>query len=247
MTAWWIVAVAATGLLASGWIRAQVFIHSVMPGQPWRTACAHCDHVLVPAWYAWAWLPRSHCPHCNHKVGPHTGTVEVVAVGATGLLARTSHDPLVVAAVLVFAVAGTALGFIDLAVHRLPNRLTQPTFAITLTVLAMDAVWMHRPGAILSALAGAVTSAGVYLLLVVFGGGSGDVKLSLSIGLVLGWHSWATAVAGVVAGLALTSLCALAMVLARRRKRGDDIAHGPGLLTAALTLTIIASSSASLP
>jgi len=242
VTGWWIVAAAATGLLASGWIRAQVFIHSVMPGQPWRTACPHCDHVLVPSCFAWAWLPRSHCPHCNHKIGPHTGTVEVVAVGATGLLATTTHDPLVLVVLLVVAAAGTALAFIDLTVHRLPNRLTVPTVVITLMLLATDAVWTHQRGAFFAALAGVATSAGVYLLLAVFGGGMGDVKLSLSTGLILGWHGWATALVSAVAGLALTSLCALGLVLAGRRKRGDHIAHGPGILAAALVLTIVAGA-----
>jgi len=240
VTRWWIVAAAATGLLAPGWIRAQVFIHGVMPGQPWRTACPHCDHVLVPAWYARAWLPRSHCPQCNRRIGPRTGTLEAVTVGTTSVLATTTDDPLVLAAVLVFAVAGTTLGFIDLAVHRLPNRLTQPTFAIAFTLLAMDAVWMHRPNAFLAALAGAATGAGVYLLLAFLGGGVGDIQLSLSTGLILGWHSWATALAGTVAGLALTSVCALGMVLAGRRKRGDHIAHGPGIIAATLVLTVVA-------
>jgi hypothetical protein len=45
---------------------------------------------------------------------------------------------------------------------------------------------------------------------------------------------------GTVAGFALTSLGAAALLLAGRRKRGDHIAHGPGMLAAALAVAIIA-------
>jgi leader peptidase (prepilin peptidase) / N-methyltransferase len=169
--------------------------------------------------------------------------VEAVTMSATVPLAWTVHDPLVLAAFLVFAVAGTALAFIDLAVHRLPDRLTLPAFTAAATLLVVDAAWQHRLGDIAAALAGAAGSAGVYLVLaLIAGGGAGDVKLALGTGLVLGWHGLAAVLLGVVAGFAFTSLCAAVMVAARRLKRGDHIAHGSGMLAAALVVTIIAAA-----
>jgi leader peptidase (prepilin peptidase)/N-methyltransferase len=230
-------------VIAAGWVRAQVFIHSVPPGLPWRTACPHCHHILFRAWHAAVWLSGSRCPSCRRRIGPHPGAVETVTAGAFGLLAATHHDWLVLAALLPLAVAGTGLAFIDLAVHRLPNRFTLPMFVITLTLLGTASAWQHRLSTLLTAVAGAATSAAVYLLLaIIANGGVGDAKLAVSTGAVLGWHSWATAVVGIVAGLALTSLFALALVLTGRRKRRDHLAQGPGMLAATLALTSIAAA-----
>jgi len=239
---WWVTtAAAATGVLTAGWVRGQVFIHSVPPGPPRRTVCPHCHRVPFKAWRAAVWLPGSRCGSCRQRVGAPLGTVEAITAGGCGLLGATQHDWLVLAAFLPVAVAGTGLALIDLAVRRLPNRLTLPIFAIALTLLAIDAAWQHRPAAIAAALAGAATSTGIYLLLaLIAGGGVGDAKLALSTGTVLGWHGWTTALFGVMASLALTSLFALALVLTGRRKRGDHIAHGPAMLAAALTLATIA-------
>jgi len=242
----WVVAAAVAGVIAASWVRAQVFIHSVPPGLPWHTACPHCHHIPFRAWHAVVCLPGSRCPSCRRRIGPPRGAVETVTAGACGLLAATHRDWLVLAALLPVAVAGTGLAFIDLAVHRLPNRLTLPMFAITLALLGTAAVSLHRPAAIAAALAGAATSAGVHLLLaIVAGGGVGDAKLALSTGAVLGWHGWTTALVGVVAGLALTALVALALVLTGRRKRGDHIAHGPGMLAASLALAAIGAVGSS--
>jgi len=241
-----VAAAAAAAVFAAGWVRAQVFIHSMPPQQPWRTACPHCQHPVITSGHAWAWLPRSRCPHCRHRIGPRATVVEAVTVSAVALLAWTVNDPLVLSAFLVFAVAGGALAFIDLAVRRLPDRLTVPAFTVAATLLAIDAIWHHRLADGVGAFGGAVASAGFYLLLAfIAGGGMGDVKLALGTGLLLGWHGWAAVLLGVTAGFALTALFAAAMVLAGRLKRGDHLAHGPGMLAATLAVTVIADSVAS--
>ncbi|HET8659165.1 MAG TPA: A24 family peptidase [Micromonosporaceae bacterium] len=232
--------VAAAGVLAAGWVRAQVFIHGVAPQQPWRTVCPHCQHPVITSRLAYAWSPRSRCPHCRDRIGPRAAIVEATTGGAAALLAWTATDPLVLVAFLVFAFAGTALAFVDLAVHRLPDRLTLPVFTAVATLLAVDAIWHHRLANGVGAIAGAAASAAFYLLLaIIAGGGAGDIKLALGTGLVLGWHGWATIPIGMLLGFALTSLCAAAMVLTGRLKRGDHIAHGPGMLAAVLAVTIV--------
>jgi len=236
-----VAAATTAGVLGAGWVRAQVFIHSVPAKQPSRTGCPHCAHPLITTRQAWAWLPRSRCPHCRNRIGPRPALVETVTASAAALLAWTVHDPLTLSAFLMFAVAGTALAFIDLAVHRLPDRLTLPAFTVTATLLAADATWHHRPASGIDAIASAAGSAAFYLLLAIIAdGGAGDMKLALGTGLVLGWHGWATVPIGVLLGFALTSAGAAAMLLTGRLKRGDHIAHGPGMLTAALALTIVA-------
>lgn len=239
-----VAAAAAAGGLAAGWVRAQVFIHSVPAQRPWRTTCPHCQHPVITSRYAWARLPQSRCPHCRNRIGPRAAVVEAVTVSAVVLLAWTVNDPLVLSASLVFAVAGGALAFIDASVHRLPDRLTVPAFAVAATLLAVDAVWHRRLADLVGALGGAVASAGFYLLLAfIADGGMGDVKLALGAGLLLGWHGWAVVLLGVTAGFALTALFGAAMVLAGRLKRGEHLAHGPGMLAATLAVTVIAGIS----
>ncbi len=175
-----VAAVAVAGVLAAGWVRAQVFIHSVAPQQPWRTACRRCQHPVITSRLAYAWLPRSRCPHCRDRIGPRAAIVEATTGGVAVLLAWTTTDPLVLLAFLVFAVAGTALAFVDLAVHRLPDRLTLPVFIAAATLLAVDAIWHHRLANGIGAMAGAAASAAFYLLLaIIAGGGAGDIKLAL--------------------------------------------------------------------
>jgi leader peptidase (prepilin peptidase) / N-methyltransferase len=224
---WTLAAAATAGVLAAGWVRAQVFIHSVPPQRPWRTACPHCDQPLITSRYGWAWLPHSRCPSCGIRIGPRATVVEIVTASVAAALAWTVHGPLAMVAFLAVAVAGTALTLTDLAVQRLPDRLTLPAFLTAAALLAVNAVWQHRLTSIAGALAGAAASAGVHLLLaLIAGGGVGGVKLAMSTGLILGWLGWAPLVLGTVAGFALTSLGAAALVLAGRRKRGDHIAEG---------------------
>jgi leader peptidase (prepilin peptidase)/N-methyltransferase len=241
---WTLAAAATAGVLAAGWIRAQVFIHSVPPQRPWRTACPHCNQPVITFRYGWAWLPHSRCRSCGSPIGPRATVVEIVTASMAAALASTVHGPLAVIAFLAVAVAGTALALTDLAVQRLPDRLTLPAFVTAAALLAVDAVWQHRITSIAVALAGAAASAGVHLLLaLVAAGGVGDVKLAMSTGLILGWLGWAPLVLGTVAGFGLTSLGAAALVLAGRRKRGDYIAHGPGMIAAALAVTIISGAT----
>jgi leader peptidase (prepilin peptidase)/N-methyltransferase len=175
-----VAAVAAAGVLAAGWVRAQVFIHSVAPQQPCRTACPRCQHPVITSRHAYAWTPRSLCPHCHDRIGPRAAIVDATTAGAAALLPWTATDPLVLVAFLVFAVAGTALAFVDLAVHRLPDRLTLPVFAAVATLLAVDAIWHHRLANGIGAMAGAAASAACHLLLaIITGGGAGDIKLAL--------------------------------------------------------------------
>ncbi|MBI1758179.1 MAG: prepilin peptidase [Actinobacteria bacterium] len=234
------VAVVVGGITA-GWVRAQVFIHSVDPHQAWRTTCPHCTLPLITSHHARAWLPHARCPHCRRQIGPPTGVVEATMILTMAALAWTVTDPLLLATLLVFTTTGVALVFTDLAVHRLPDRLTLPMFAVTATLLTTDVVTHHHPGAGVTALAGAVGTSGFYLLLTLTaGGGGGDVKLALSTGLMLGWHGYLAIVAGLVLGFALTAIGATWRLLTGRLSRGEDIAHAPGMVTATLAVALTA-------
>jgi hypothetical protein len=100
-------------VIAAGWVRAQVFIHSVPPQQPWPSACpalrTSADH-LPPrqGMAATIALPQWSKPHWTRA-----GVAEAATVSATVPLRWTVHDPLVLAAYLLTGLAGTALAYID--------------------------------------------------------------------------------------------------------------------------------------
>lgn len=119
----------------------------------------------------------------------------------------------------------------DLRWRRLPDVLTIPA---ALGVCA--AAFVLQP----VALVGGVLWAGTQLLVAgmlarqrgAYPLGGGDIKLSLSLG-VLSW--WAAGYLGVLAAMGVSSLLS-AMIMGLMRKR--DVAHGPAMLVATATVML---------
>ncbi len=136
------------------------------------------------------------------------------------------------------ALVGTAVGLAllvtaDLAVHRLPDRLTLPT-AVWLVCcwLALCVAGAPWAGLGRAALAGVVLGTGFLLLCLLSPGGIGlgDAKLAAVLGLVLGWFGWAEVLAAVVAAFGLGGLFAIGLLLTRRATRRTAVAFGPWLV-----------------
>jgi hypothetical protein len=77
-----VIAAGAVGLVAAGWVRGQVFVHSVPSGQPWRASCPHCATTLVACRQVWAWLPRADCPAA--KAGRRSASSSAYACSSPG-------------------------------------------------------------------------------------------------------------------------------------------------------------------
>ncbi len=138
---------------------------------------------------------------------------------------------------------GVALGAVDVAVHRLPDRLTLPAYPVLVVLLGAAAVIGHDGGALVRALLAGVALTASYLLLALVRPGQlggGDVKLAGLIGLGLGWIGWPTVIAGAVLGFAATALVSLALLAMRRISLRSAICFGPFMLGGAL-LAILAS------
>ena len=138
---------------------------------------------------------------------------------------------------------GVALSAIDIAVHRLPDRLTLPAYPVLVALLAVPAVTGHHGGALARALLAGVALAVGYLLLAVLRPGQlglGDVKLAGLAGLALGWLGWPTLVLGAALGFVLCAVVSLALLAARRISLHSAICFGPFLLGGAM-LAMLAS------
>lgn len=143
---------------------------------------------------------------------------------------------LVLVAYLYLAASGIALALIDLDVHRLPNSLVLPGYAVGASLLGTAAVLSGEPGRLLSAGIGALGLAAFYLLLAVArpgGMGMGDVKLAGVLGMFLGFVGWGALVVGAFAAFVLGGLFSIALILARRAGRAARIPFGPWMLAGA--------------
>jgi leader peptidase (prepilin peptidase) / N-methyltransferase len=135
-----------------------------------------------------------------------------------------------------------ALSAIDIAVQRLPNRLTLPAYPVMVALLGVAAVFGHSGGSLVRALLGGVALATVYLFLAVVRPGqlgAGDVKLAGLTGLALGWVGWPVVVFGAALGFVLSALISLALLAARRITMRSSISFGPFMLGGALLAIVL--------
>lgn len=219
----WLPAIAVTPLLR--WLVAH---HSVEGGQPWRTRC-DCGQRLWPA----ACGPSGRCPTCSRRIGPPPYAFEAVMATAITLVIIAPMSGWERTAYLWWTAGAAVLAFTDLAVLRLPHRITAATTAGFLGLLAATGdedslVRAVLAGALLTLLLGvpAITSDGM---------GWGDVTLAFLVGSSLGWHSWTTFWAGTLVGLGTATGTAIALRLTGRLVSGSHLPLGPFLLAAGLT------------
>lgn len=134
---------------------------------------------------------------------------------------------------LSFLVIGIRLSCIDLAEHRLPNRLVFALAVCSSALLAGASISSADPARFLRAMACGVLVFSSMLGLAVFaptGLGMGDVKLGFVTGLFLGWIGWEWAYWGTFIGFGFGALWALILLARRRGSWSTAIAFGPCML-----------------
>jgi leader peptidase (prepilin peptidase)/N-methyltransferase len=227
-------------------LRWAVLVHSVPSDQPWRRACPHCDTPFRPPAGLAALLPTARCGSCDQRIGAPPYLLEVAALAAAALVVVAvvsgGHTLWETVAFAGWAAAAVALTFIDLAVHRLPDRLTLPAAAWVLAWLGVAAATAGVGSAWVRAAAAAlVCGLGFALATLIFGArgfGLGDAKMALGAGALLGWLGWTALVAGLLLSFLASGLTATALLIARRVGRRDTLPFGPFL--AAGTLVTLA-------
>lgn len=231
----WTAAGALVGLPVGTMLRGQVCRLSVRGGEPDEAACRECGEPLPGA-------PALRCWHCGSWLGA-PAAIELVTAAVIGLLfARFGPQPALAAYAYLGAI-GVALTQIDLAVQRLPDRLTLPAYPALFLVLALAAASTGDGAALLRALLGGLALGGGYLMIgLVSGGqlGGGDIKLAGLVGLALGWLGWRSLITGACLGFVLAAIISLGLLAGRRISRHAMISFGPYLLGGAM-LAVLAS------
>jgi leader peptidase (prepilin peptidase)/N-methyltransferase len=244
----WVIAGAVVGLLAGPRMRATVFAWSTSSGQPPRRECPACSSQILPGRWRWrSLLPvTGRCPACQDRIGPYPLAAEFAAAVALAAVAARVPSGWELAALAWLALIAVPLAFTDIAVHRLPDRLTAAAFAGALVLLAVAAITGHEPGRLARAEIGAAALACFYLALCLIRPGEmglGDAKLGASIGLVLGWASWQVLLTGTFAGFALAAIYGGERLVAHRATRATQLPLAPFILLGALAVLALLRSS----
>lgn len=148
----------------------------------------------------------------------------------------------VVWAWLAVALVGAVLSFVDLAHHRLPDRLVLILYAAVLVLLLIPAIAAGDWAAYLRALLAAVAMFAAYFLLALIypaGMGMGDVKLAGALGLALGFLGWGYVIVGFFAAFFLGSFIGLGLMVLRKASRKTPIPFGPFMIVGAVVAVLL--------
>lgn len=223
---------------------------------PKRSACPSCgalitarDNLPVLSWLAL----RGRCRSCDAAIGARYLAVEVVTALLFAGVAWVHHDQLLLlGTLLIFTWAMVVATAIDLEWRIIPNRLTYPLPLALLVPLAVHAAMTDtfadlRRGVI----AGLAIPLGMFLLSELFrllrgqaGMGMGDVKLAVSLGLVVGYLGGLQLVAFAYATIISAVLVAMTLVLSGRAKLASRIPFGPYLAAGAMVTVLFPDASA---
>ena len=158
----------------------------------------------------------------------------VPTAAAAGGLAGVLADPWLAAAAWIYLVGAVSVVWIDLDVHRVPDRVLRrwaPVLlaAVVLAAAAGTAGW----GVLVTAILAAAAMGALFLVLAVVGSmGLGDVKLAGVTGLMLGALGWSAVTTGVVAGFGVGADAALTRLL-RVDITDSHHAFGPAIIIGA--------------
>jgi leader peptidase (prepilin peptidase) / N-methyltransferase len=260
---WLLVAVLAVAGLLVGWcLRAVVVPLAVPVERPLRTGCPGCGRRIAPApgrrapsqahdasvtgrGRRLASFSAGHCAACRARIGPPPLALELPTAILFGALAARVHPGPVLAAACWLAACAVALGYIDVAVQRLPDVLTAPAYVGTAGLLLAAAASGGHWSYLLRAFLGGLALAAAYSLLVLASRsaiGLGDAKLAASLGTVLAWLGWPTLLAGTFVSFLLAAVYGLALLVARRVTLKQRIPFGPFMI-AGTFLALLASAA----
>jgi leader peptidase (prepilin peptidase) / N-methyltransferase len=236
-----LVAAALLGLVVGSFVN--VVIHRLPRGESLlrpRSCCPRCG-VAIGAWrnvpvLSWLIL-RGRCGGCAGSISVRYPLVELATAVLFG--AVTARFGLVPAlpAYLYLAAVAVALAMIDIDVHRLPDRIVLPSYAVAGLLLAPAVAaggdWWAA-GRALAAMA--ALWCGFFLVATAYPGGMGfgDVKLAGLLGLFLGWLGWGSVLVGTFAGFFFGAVVGVVLMAMGRAGRRSPVPFGPFLLAGAL-------------
>jgi leader peptidase (prepilin peptidase)/N-methyltransferase len=215
-------------------LRHGVVADAVPAGSERRTGCERCAAPIGPGAELRPLTPLGRCAGCGARVGAPPYAVEAVALGVAALVLLAGRPVPETLALLWWAGWVIPLVFIDLAVHRLPDRYTYPAAIGVLGLLGLAALtgtgdgdaWWRASAAGIGA---GAFFAGTTLLLGRRGFGLGDAKLAVSTVALLGWWGWPAVFLGLFVAFTASALVSLTLLATRRLRWSAHLPFGPFL------------------
>lgn len=212
---------------------------AVPAGEPYRRGCPRCDLPIGRPGSLRPLTPLARCAGCDGRVGAPPFTVELALLLVLVLLVISHRSVLESLAFAWWAGCAVPLAFIDVAVRRLPDRLTYPAAAGTAALLGMAALAVGDGTAWLRALLAGAGLAAAFATSTLLHGrrgfGAGDAKLALSSVLILGWLGWEWVLSGLLVAFAGSALTALALLATGRIGWSGQLPFGPFLILGTLS------------
>ena len=195
------------------------------------------DNIPVLSWLAL----RGRCRHCANPISIRYPLVELGCAALFAAIAARfvgTPDAGAIPAFLYLAAVGLALALIDLAVKRLPNALTLPSYLVAPLLLLPAALAGPGISAWLRGLAGMAALYVLYWLLWFVGKGRlmgfGDVKLAGVLGCYLGYLGWGPWAVGLLGGFVAGALGGVLLIARGRARMKSQVPYGPYMLVGAL-------------
>ncbi|MHB1568611.1 MAG: prepilin peptidase [Acidimicrobiales bacterium] len=212
-----------------------VVIYRVPRGESILRPGSHCprcgsalgarDNVPVVSWIAL----RGRCRYCETAISPRYLAVEVltaVLFASAGLrLGFSAALPAALAAIAVLV----ALSVIDLERLILPKKVVYAGLIAEIILLVFASVHDHAWSRLGVAGACAVAWFTFFFLINLVAPralGFGDVRLSLLLGVFLGWFGWRYAVVGFFLANLVGAVVGLGLIVTRRMDRSQPVPYG---------------------
>ncbi|GGI07359.1 prepilin peptidase [Egicoccus halophilus] len=223
--------------------------------EPKRSACPTCgamvaprDNVPVLSFL----LLRGRCRACGAGISPRYAVVELTTALLFAAVTWVWGWHPLLPALLVFVWALVVATAIDLEHRIIPNRLTYrlPFVLLPLVVLAaaLDGDWAALRGGVIWAL---VVPAVMFTFAELFrlvrgqaGMGMGDVKLAVSIGLVVGNLGGVHLVAFAYATIGAAVVVVVGLLVSGRARLASRVPFGPYLAAGSLVVVLAPDASA---
>jgi leader peptidase (prepilin peptidase)/N-methyltransferase len=209
------------------------------------SACPKCstpirwyDNIPVVSWL----VLRGRCRACGAPISPRYLVVELAggALFAGSAVEFGAHWD-AVAFMALFA-GLLALSWIDIEHLRLPTKIVYTTTGIVAALLLVSAAWDGQWHRLFIAVICSAVWFVFFFLLNFFAPkylGFGDVRLSVVLGLSLGWLGVGYVFVGFFAANFIGLLISLALIATKRMKRDQSIPYGVYLSLAVLFMTFV--------
>lgn len=167
------------------------------------------------------------------------------ALGFCFPLLPLARNPFGMAGLLGLTVLFAHLFTIDFGEFRLPNVLTQSCMLLALGTVLLSGFFGGFPDgrqSMTNALIGGVAVLGLYLLLWVIQPGKlgwGDVQLSTTVGLLLGWNGMTILAYGFAAAWVVQGLVSIALLMVRITSMKALLPLGPAIITTTVLVPVM--------